>query len=194
MLRWSDEALGGRGYIDWYPFNHPQLGQVELGGWDAMYAWSNPPPQFLEQEIARFPEWLVWHLLISPRLEIYEASVAYLGGSNYRIRFVVQNTGWLPTYVTERAMDKKLVRGCICEIELPEGAKLIIGKLREDVGQLEGRAYQPSAPHRRQADPTSDRALVEWVIHAPDDNTVKLTARHDRAGVVSCQRPVTSDQ
>jgi murein tripeptide amidase MpaA len=93
MLRWSDEVLGGRGYIDWYPFNHPQLGQVELGGWDAMYAWSNPPPQFLEKEIARFPEWLVWHLLTSPQLEIYEASVSHLGGSNYRIRFVIQKSG-----------------------------------------------------------------------------------------------------
>ncbi|PSM48577.1 carboxypeptidase [Chroococcidiopsis sp. CCALA 051] len=195
MLRWSDEVLGGKGYIDWYPFEHPQLGQVELGGWDAMYAWSNPPPQFLEKELARFPEWLVWHLLISPQLEIYEASISHLGGSNYRIRFAVQNTGWLPTYVTERAMDKKLVRGCLCEIELPEGAKLVTGKLREDVGQLEGRAYKPSAPLRRQADPTSDRALVEWVVYAPDDGTVfKLTARHDRAGVVNCQLSVTSDQ
>ncbi|OWY65270.1 hypothetical protein B7486_42685 [cyanobacterium TDX16] len=50
----------------------------------------------------------------------------------------------------------QLVRGCLCEIELPEGAKLLTGKLREDVGQLEGRTYQPSAPLRRQADPTSD--------------------------------------
>jgi murein tripeptide amidase MpaA len=55
LLRWSDEKLGGKGYINWYPFDHPQLGRVELGGWDAMYAWSNPPPEFLEKEIARFP-------------------------------------------------------------------------------------------------------------------------------------------
>ncbi|PJF26310.1 MAG: carboxypeptidase, partial [Phototrophicales bacterium] len=34
MLKWSDEALGGRGYVNWYPFDHPQLGRVELGGWD----------------------------------------------------------------------------------------------------------------------------------------------------------------
>lgn len=183
MLRWSDEKLGGKGYIDWYPFDHPQLGKVELGGWDAMYAWSNPPPEFLEKEIARFPDWLVWHLLISPRLEIYEASVTNLGDRTYRIRLVVQNTGWLPTYVTEKAREKKLVRGCICEIELPEGATLETGKLREELGQLEGRAYKPSAPFRKQADPTSDRAKVEWVVRATR-GTVKLTARCDRAGVV----------
>jgi murein tripeptide amidase MpaA len=184
MLRWSDEKLGGKGYIDWYEFNHPQLGQVELGGWDAMYAWSNPPPEFLEHEIARFPDWLVWHLLISPCLEIYEASVSKLGDRIYQIRLVVQNTGWLPTYVTQKALEKKLVRGCICEIELPDGATLETGKPREEVGQLEGRAYKPSAPHRRQADPTQDRAKVEWVVRAPAGSTVKLLVRHDRAGVV----------
>jgi murein tripeptide amidase MpaA len=184
LLHWSDEKLGGKGYIDWYPFEHPQLGQIELGGWNTMYAWSNPPPEFLEQEIARFPDWLVWHLLISPLLEIYEASVRNLGDGTYRVRLVVHNTGWLPTYITQKALDKKLVRGCICEIELPEGATLETGKLREELGQLEGRAYKSSAPTRRHSDPTQDRAKVEWVVHAPQGGTVKLLARHDRAGTV----------
>jgi murein tripeptide amidase MpaA len=184
LLRWSDEKLGGKGYINWYPFDHPQLGRVELGGWDAMYAWSNPPPEFLEKEIARFPDWLVWHLLISPRLEIYEVSVRNLGNDTYRVRLVVHNTGWLPTYVTQKALDKKLVRGCICEIELPEGASLEMGKLHEELGQLEGRAYKSSAPTRRQGDPTQERTKVEWMVRAPLGGTVKLLARHERAGVV----------
>lgn len=184
LLRWSDEKLAGKGYIDWYSFDHPQLGQVELGGWDAMYAWSNPPPEFLEKEIARFPDWLVWHLLISPCLEIYEASVRSLGDDTYRVRLVVHNTGWLPTYVTQKALEKKLVRGCICEIELPVGATLETGKPREELGQLEGRAYKPSAPTRRQGDSTQDRAKLEWVVRAPQGSTVKLLAGHERAGVV----------
>src|SRR5437588_6077252 len=71
MLKWSDEQLGGKGYIEWYPFVHPQLGQIELGGWDAMYAFRNPPPHLLEKEIAPFSDWLLWHALISPKLEIH---------------------------------------------------------------------------------------------------------------------------
>ncbi|MCA1992387.1 MAG: M14 family metallopeptidase, partial [Coleofasciculus sp. S288] len=184
LLRWSDEKLAGKGYIDWYPFDHPQLGLIELGGWDAIYAWSNPPPDLLEQEIARFPDWLVWQLLISPYLEIYEASAYRLGDYTYRVRLVIQNTGWLPTYVTQKALDKKLVRACICEIELPEGATLATGKPREELGQLEGRAYKSSAPTKRQRDVTDDRAKVEWVVHAPEGGVVKLVARHERAGVV----------
>jgi murein tripeptide amidase MpaA len=187
LLRWSDEALGGQGYVDWHEFDHPQLGKVELGGWNQLYAWTNPPPSFLEKEIARFPAWLVWHLLISPRLEIYEASAQPMGEGVYRVRLIAQNTGWLPTYVTKHAQTNKIVRGVVCEIELPGGATLATGKLREEVGQLEGRAYKPSAPSTWVSDSTDDRAKAEWVVRAPNGGKVKLIARHERAGVVRAE-------
>jgi murein tripeptide amidase MpaA len=185
LLRWSDTALEGKGYVDWYPFDHPQLGPVELGGWDDFNAFGNPPPKFLEKEIAPFPDWLVWHLLISPRLELYAASATPLGEGTYRIRLVVQNSGWLATYVTKRALEKKLVRGVVVEIALPDGATLETGQVRQEVGQLEGRAYKPVSPHAEDA--TTDRAKAEWVVRAPAGGTVTLTARHDRAGVVTTQ-------
>jgi murein tripeptide amidase MpaA len=185
LLAWSDDALDGKGYVDWYPFDHPQLGPVELGGWDHLYALKNPPPPFLEKEIAPFADWLVWHLLISPRLELYQASATALGGDSYRVHMVLQNTGWLPTYVTKKAQEKKVVRGVVCEIELPEGASLETGKQRVELGQLEGRAYKPSAHFGYYVpDVTEDRTDVEWVVRAPKGGAVKLTARHDRGGTI----------
>ena len=130
---------------------------MELGGWDALFAFGNPPPHLLEREIAPFPAWLIWHLLISPRLELFEASASPLGDHTYRVRLAVQNTGWLPTYVTKQALEKKLVQGLRCEIALPPGATLETGKAREERGQLEGRAYKPSTPTRRAADNTDER-------------------------------------
>jgi murein tripeptide amidase MpaA len=188
MLKWSDEVLEGKGYVDWYPYEHPQLGPVELGGWDYLYAFRNPPPELLEKEIAPFADWLVWHLLISPCLELYEVSTKPLGKDTYHVRMVVQNTGWLPTYVTKRAAEKKLTRGIVCEIDLPEGASLEAGKLREELGELEGRAYKPSSPGGFSPyDATDERAKAEWVVHAPEGGTVKLTARHERAGIVTTE-------
>ncbi|MGD9048669.1 MAG: M14 family zinc carboxypeptidase, partial [Anaerolineae bacterium] len=185
LLKWSDEVLDGKGYVDWYPFDHPELGPVELGGWNWLYAFKNPPPEFLEKEIAPFSDWLVWHLLISPCLESYQVEVKSLGQDTYHIRMVVQNNGWLPTYVTKKALEKKVVRGLVCEIELPEGATLEAGREREVLGQLEGRAYKPSAHFSYyQSDVTTDRAKVEWVVHAPGGGRVILTARHERAGTV----------
>jgi murein tripeptide amidase MpaA len=188
MLQWSDEVLGGKGYVDWYPFEHPQLGPVELGGWDWLYAFKNPPPHLLEEEIAPFADWLIWHLLISPRLELYQVEAEPLGGEAHRVRLVVHNTGWLPTYVTKKALEKKLTRGTIAEIELPAGASLEVGKAREELGELEGRAYKFSVPAIYDlTDATDDRAKVEWVVRAPKGGSVRLTARHERAGVVRAE-------
>jgi hypothetical protein len=108
-----------------------------------------------------------------------------LGEHTYHVRLVVRNSGWLPTYVTKKAREKKVVRGVVCEIGLPEGVALEAGKLRQDLGQLEGRAYKPSAHFSYyRSDVTEDRAKVEWVVRAAQGGIVRLTARHERAGTV----------
>jgi murein tripeptide amidase MpaA len=186
LMKWNDEVLGGKGYVDWFVFEHPQLGRVELGGWDHMYSWTNPPAAFLEKEIALFPDWIIWHTLISPKLALRAAEVEAVGKGAYRVRLVVENTGWLPTYVTKKSVEKKVSRGVICEIQLPPGASLRTGKPRQEFAELEGRAYKSAFPEGVEGD-TDDRLKVEWVIHAPQGGTVKLTARHGRAGVVRAE-------
>jgi murein tripeptide amidase MpaA len=183
LLRWSDKKLDGQGYVDWYEFDHPQLGKVELGGWNWLSTWTNPPAKFLENEIKPFPKWLIWHALISPKLNLREAEVSALGKDTYRLRIVLENTGWLPSYVTQKALERK-VRGLVCEIELPKGAKLESGKLREELGQLEGRAYKEAMLG---GEGSGDRLKVEWIVHAPKGGRVKVLARHERAGTIKTE-------
>lgn len=188
LLAWNDGPLGGQGFVPWYPFEHPQLGPVELGGWNALYTWSNPPPALLEREVARFPAWLVWHALISPKLELFSLTAEPLGGDAWRVRLVVHNTGWLPSYVTKQALNRKVCRGVIAEIALPDGVTLETGSPRVDAGQLEGRAYRSSAPSAWSGwggDVTDDRAKVEWVVRGPRGARVAVTATHERAGKVN---------
>ena len=44
LLEYNDKHLGGKGFVDWHEFEHPQLGTVEIGGWTHMYTFRNPPP------------------------------------------------------------------------------------------------------------------------------------------------------
>ncbi len=188
LLYWSDKALRGEGYIDWYKFDHPQLGAVELGGWNPLYSFWNPPPHLLQAEADRLPRWLLWHNLISPRLELLQAGTIRLGNGHYRVRLAVQNTGWLPTDITRRAREEKMVRGIVGEIGLPADARLVSGAAREQRGQLEGRAGKPSSPSGwagQATDATDDRVVFDWVVHAPAGGEVSLTARHERAGTVA---------
>ena len=100
---------------------------------------------------------------------------------------MVQNSGWLPTDLTRHARDRKLVRGVVCEIGLPEGATLIGDTPRKLVGQLEGRSGKPSSPSGwagQAADVTDDRLRVEWLVQGEPGMTVRLSAKHDRAGTV----------
>jgi hypothetical protein len=88
------------------------------------------------------------------------------------------------------AKNRKLARGVVCEIELPENATLETGKLREELGQLEGRAYKPAAANTwagSSADETDDRLKIEWVVRAPRGTTIRLVARHERAGVAAAR-------
>jgi len=189
LLQWNDDVLGGRAFVDWYPYDHPQLGRVELGGWDVLYSWINPPHAVLEREIAKFPRWLIWHLLISPKLELLDALAAPLGDDTWRITLVVQNTGWLPTYITKRALTNHLTDGVVLEIQFPEEATLLIGKARESLGHLEGRAYTPVTPvvWGWGGDVTDQRMKAEWVLRAPPGTAVHLSARQERAGTVRCE-------
>lgn len=184
MIAWADEKLDGKGYYDWKPFDHPDLGPVEVGGWDILYAFRNPAPKFLEAEVAPHADWLLWQALATPLMSLHSVEATPLGEGNYRIRLVVHNTGWLPSYVTKKALERKAVRPVVAEITLPEGARLVTGKAREESRQLEGKAYKGPGNSGFAADTTDDRAKVEWVVNAQSGGAVELSARHERAGVV----------
>lgn len=187
LLKWSDEQCAGQAYVDWQPFMHPQLGMVEIGGWDKMNFWRNPPPALRESEVARFPAWLTQIALSLPRLEPLRVEVRALGADTWRIRFAVANGGWLPAAVTQRAIERQSVRGLIFEIHLPDTPEVSLasGKPRFEGPHLEGHAAKTSQlaplPSREL---TADRAVAEWVVRAPRGTRLALTARADRAGVV----------
>jgi len=185
IFRWSEDKLGGLAHAGWKPFNHPELGPIEIGGWNRFHAFGNPPPQFLEREVARFPRWLLWQALLSPKLELVTADALALGDGAWRVRLVVQNTGWLPSYVSKRALERKVVRGVIAEIAIPRSGELVSGKRREEIGQLEGKAYKHTGiSFWPDYHVTDDRGKIEWIVRGKAGDTVELVARHERAGTV----------
>lgn len=185
LFRWSEEKLDGAGHVDWKRFDHPELGPVEIGGWDRFHAFVNPPLKFLERELARFPQWLLWQALLSPRLELVTADALALGEGLWRVRLVVQNTGWLPSYGSKRALERKVVRPLTAEIAVAKGMELVTGKRREEVGQLEGKAYKHTGiSFWPDYHVTDDRAKIEWVVRGKPGDRIDVVARQERAGTV----------
>ena len=188
LLAWVDEHVPA-GYVDWYAYEHPELGPVELGGWDIALVFRNPPPHLLEAEIAPHSELAVFHALCSPLLRHRETVVEALGPSGtsgtWRVRVAFENAGWMPTNVTRQALDRGVVQPLVATIDVPDGV-VVGGRDRLELGQLTGRALKHSAIHQfGTSDDTTDRAVAEWIVQAPAGSTVEIEARHDRAGVVS---------
>jgi hypothetical protein len=185
LLAWVDENVPG-GYVDWYEFDHPQLGRVELGGWHSELVFRNPPPHLLEPEIAPHSELAVRIAMSTPRLRLRDTLVEPLGGDTWRVRVVVENAGWMKTAVTEQAVTAGYVRPIVARIDLPEGASLAAGTARLDLGQLAGRALKHHAVRAfsSASDGTDDRTVAEWIVRAAAGTSCDVEIAHDRAGTV----------
>jgi hypothetical protein len=181
ILRWCDEHHPA-GYVDWYAFDHPQLGPIELGGWDDLTTFTNPPPgELLRAEVAPHADFAIHQALCSPRLEIVHTRVERLGDDRWRVEAGVANTGWLATDVTAIARKEHLVLASYAELS-GDAVTVVGGAARQQFGQLEGRAVlRFHGGH----DGTPDRALVTWTVAAPVGTNVTINAVSERAGTAT---------
>jgi hypothetical protein len=186
-MRFNDQELGGRNFSPWTPFQHPELGEVEIGGWHRKFWGQNPPADFLEDECKAQLPWIIYLLRQSPRLALEGPMVTALGDGRFRIRAVVTNQGFLPTSLTGRGavgqetstglIQNPVVRPPVLILGL-EGAVLAEGFARVQLGHLQG-----TGPFLREVGVPSE--TVEWVVRAVGSPAyVQITGRSDKAGLV----------
>ncbi|XWX03933.1 M14 family metallopeptidase [Aggregatilineales bacterium SYSU G02658] len=190
LLKYNDEHLGGRGFIDWQPFDHPQLGPVEIGGWTHMYTFRNPPPAswaaseqargFLHQTIHTNCLFTLRHAACAPLVRVESAQAERLTADLVKVSAVVANHGYLPTYTSQRALEHDTAGTVTVSIHVAEG-DLLIGQPTQDLGHLAGRDERraPWSPWMRAWNTT--RKPVEWLVRTTD-SALTLTARAPRAG------------
>ncbi|MFN7219878.1 MAG: hypothetical protein ACK5UX_04470, partial [Burkholderiales bacterium] len=107
-----------------------------------------------------------------------------LSADTHKLTLVVQNAGYLPTYVSKRAKARGQSRGVIVDLTCGTGVELANGKTRTTLGELEGRAHKHTLmSFWSDTTPTADRAVLECVLKGKGD--VQIEARHDKAGRVS---------
>ena len=164
-------------YADWVPFDHPQLGPVEIGGWNEVFLWTNAPGSMLRAEVQPHAEFAVYQALCSPRLEVLHSSATALGGDSYRVEVGIANTGWLPTYVSVKAQKDQLVLPLVAELS---GAPVVGSPARQELGQLGGR--HDLQFHYGKNDGTPDRVLASWVVQGAAGTQVTVAVSHQRAG------------
>jgi hypothetical protein len=94
LLRWMGaEKIDG--FIDWTPYKHPTLGDVEIGGFRP-YALSNPAAAQIAGLGKSHTEFVTYLSGLFPKINIASTSVTSLGGGLYRVKAEVENAGYLP--------------------------------------------------------------------------------------------------
>ncbi|MCC7452143.1 MAG: peptidase M14 [Anaerolineae bacterium] len=191
LLRYNDTHLGGKGFVNWTPFDHPQLGRVEIGGWTHMYTFRNPPPaSFATTDEAK--AWLpdmchqnclftLKHAACSPLIRITDVQSESLSANLHKITATVSNQGYLPTYLTEMSL-KHNTSGEVVAGIIGDGVEVIMGLPEQRLGHLAGRDERTAtwSPWMRDWHATTKR--VEWLIRAPSGACVTVTACAQRGG------------
>jgi len=142
-LLWDDRENQGRAFKEWETFQHPELGEVEIGGFHHKFFSQNAPPADLEKWARNqglFNLAMAQHL---PLLELEEVAVEPTEQSGDRSRYQVevtwQNAGGLPTALRQARL-VKMVREDWVELEFQgsEGQETpgarVVGSSRIDAG------------------------------------------------------------
>lgn len=95
-LAWIDDQRAGEGFLAWTPFDHPQLGPIEIGGFIPGVR-TNPPMEAAADTIDAQTAFVADLIAKLPNLEIDPPTIEPLGANLFRISITARNTGFLPT-------------------------------------------------------------------------------------------------
>jgi hypothetical protein len=135
VLRYCDEEFGGSCYQPWTKVTHPELGDVEVGGYDPKFFSQNGPPQVLEKWARNQALFNLAMAMDLPRIEIAEVDVrpatAAADSATHEIRVTVRNSGRIPTAL-EMAKRVQIVRPDAVVTRAPQGsAARVLGRAPE---------------------------------------------------------------
>ncbi len=105
-LMWDDEANGSRGFKSWSPLKHPQLGEVEIGGFHPKFFGQNGPAWQLEDWAKKQALFNLAMAKRLPQITINALKVKKLSGGEFEITVEWTNSGKLPVALEQAKLVK----------------------------------------------------------------------------------------
>lgn len=183
LRRFTGDLDGAAPASPWRPFDHPQLGPVELGGIDYLRTVRNPPQSLLPAECERGFQVADRLRRALPRLSV-TVQVCPLGEGLSELTVQVENQGHLPTSALPFAEARGLAAPLHLRLEPGPGVQAISGEPAVALGHLDGwgsmrvagsrHAIYPGLPNR------GHRAQARWILRG--SGTVQVSWEAGRAG------------
>jgi hypothetical protein len=167
LIKYSDTALKGKGFVNWTPFKHPTLGDVEIGGF-VPYLKVTPPPEEIEKAISFHADFYIKLMGKMADLAIPQAKVKSLGEDLYQVTVYFSNQGWLPTSTGQgrRAMTAWPIR---VNLGLSPEQTLFSGRPVENISFLAG---------------SGDTKTLEWTVRGKKGSKLTVKAWAPRLGTL----------
>lgn len=105
LYKFNKELLLGDGIVPWKKYNHPQYGEIEIGGYKKLYTRINPG-FLLEEDAHRNTAFTLYHASQTPKLEFAETTVKPLGEDVFEVTAVVANRRLIPTRLRHEIKNK----------------------------------------------------------------------------------------
>jgi hypothetical protein len=139
-LKWIDKYNDGKGFVKWEKFQHKQLGEVEIGGFQPFLRINPPADQIksLSESHAKFALYLADQFA---EIEMDEPEIETLSSNLFKLKVKVHNKGEFP-YATAMGQRSRNVNPILLQLKFEddENMKLFGGSKRNDVGNLEAGA------------------------------------------------------
>jgi hypothetical protein len=164
LLQWMDgEKIDG--FVNWTPFTHPTLGDVEIGGFKP-YVTINPPAAKIADLGAGHAKFVVYLTSLFPKVKVAKAGATALGGGIYRITADVENTGYLPTALAQGLVARS-VKPVMVQLGVPPETIITGSEKTSFIPALAG---------------AGTRQSYEWVIKAKPGSSITLKAVSQKGG------------
>ncbi|MEN8121596.1 MAG: M14 family metallopeptidase [Bacteroidota bacterium] len=162
LLAYSDSELGGKGFVDWKPYNHPDFGEVEIGG-EVPFTNNTPPTAILDSLLNSQIPWIYKLTDKLPDLKIVKTMVKNQGGHVYKLEAWVENKGFLPF---PTAMGKKNGHVQVAVLELTGKVEVLSGKKRTPIRSLEGKSI----------------VKYSWLVQSDTNQDIQISLSSANAG------------
>lgn len=162
QLRYNDEEMDGFAFREFEPYDHPQLGTVEIGGW-RKFGHNNPPPAELPSEVRKNVEFVFMQASHTPLLRVGEVQTTDLGDGVWRVKVDARNAGYQPTSLSIR---RKQEAATPVRIHL-EDVEVLSAETEQTLGTLEGHS----------------RKTATWVVRGTSGDEFQVVLQHPNGGV-----------
>jgi cyclophilin family peptidyl-prolyl cis-trans isomerase len=161
-LRWNDWEMGGRLFVNWRPFKHPTLGDVEIGGWVRV---RNSPPEgeLIEKECEMGNSYVLYLAGIAPKVKIGKAEIKDKKDGVYEVQLVVENQGLIPT-ATQQAEALGLAEPIVLEVSPGDNLEILFGERRAKLPRILGHSESGKVSYLVRVKGASKKAVLKAAV------------------------------